>query len=73
MDEETGRFLRLQADRLAAIYEQLQPDGPPDRANAVSLPGRLIAVAADLLAKAQELDGKGIVPTASASMPHRRH
>jgi hypothetical protein len=70
MDENTGRFLRLQADRLAAIFEQMRLGTAVDRASPA---GKLIAVAADLLAKAQELDGKGIGPRVGIPPQHRRH
>jgi hypothetical protein len=69
MDENTGRFLRLQADRLAGIFEQMRRGAAVDRSSPA---GKLIAVAADLLAKAQELDGKGIGPRVGAA-PRLRH
>ncbi len=61
MDEATGRFLRLQVGRLVALIDRIKRDRDPasdDRAAA------LINLAADLLAKAHELDAQGLRPPA---------
>ncbi|MBI3515930.1 MAG: hypothetical protein HY060_17995 [Proteobacteria bacterium] len=55
-DEDMGRFLRCQVCRLAKLADQVGRDRSLARGAAADA---LLRVAADLLAKAHEFDGRG--------------
>ncbi len=65
-DEAMGSFLRSQAIWLAALVELMDRDGPNARGAAADA---LIRLAAELLAKAHEVDGKGFGRSSIAGRP----
>ena len=67
-DEDMGRFLRCQAIWLAELVDLMDAKRPFERRNAADA---LIRLAAELLAKAHEVDGKGFGPSVTARPAHR--
>ena len=65
MDEDMGKFLRCQAAWLAKLVEVMDTGRPLERGNTADA---LIRLAAELLAKAHEVDGRGFGPSVTPSV-----